>query len=159
MGGLLYGRFGYRAPFIFGIVLTVVDLVFRWLFIERKDALKLGFDPSVAMKIGDIDAEATERTTLLSPSDRSESPVTAGAGAEATSAACSVEASKTLSLPQVIFRLSKSPRALAALLITVADGQVLYNTTLTHKCSTRSQVSYGLRKSLLCRYTYTLFGA
>jgi hypothetical protein len=97
-------------------MLTVIDLVFRWLFIERKDALKLGFDPSTAQTLDDPEhsqtTEPTERTALLDEQDT-------------TSAAHTEDTSKTLSLPQVIFRLAKSPRALAALLITVADGYAL----------------------------------
>lgn len=39
VGGALYSAFGYRAPFIFGIIVTVIDFVGRLLIIERKDAV------------------------------------------------------------------------------------------------------------------------
>jgi hypothetical protein len=42
VGGALYGTLGYRAPFIFGIIFTVLD---RLLIIERKNVLKYGWDP------------------------------------------------------------------------------------------------------------------
>lgn len=45
IGGVLYGRFGFRAPFIFGIIFAAIDLLGRLLLIERKDALKWGHDP------------------------------------------------------------------------------------------------------------------
>lgn len=45
IGGVLYDHFGFRAPFIFGIIFTAFDFVGRLLVIERKDALKWGHDP------------------------------------------------------------------------------------------------------------------
>ena len=38
IGGALYDRFGFRAPFIFGMAVVVLDFFGRLLFIERKDA-------------------------------------------------------------------------------------------------------------------------
>ena len=46
LGGLLYDHLGFRAPFIFAIALTAVDFVGRLLVIERRDALKWGYDPA-----------------------------------------------------------------------------------------------------------------
>lgn len=40
LGGLLYGRLGYRAPFIFGMICAAIDLVGRILVIEKADADK-----------------------------------------------------------------------------------------------------------------------
>ncbi|OAX43593.1 MFS general substrate transporter [Rhizopogon vinicolor AM-OR11-026] len=47
-GGALYSRFGFRAPFIFGEICTLVDLFLRLLIIEKDVALKwgYGYDPS-----------------------------------------------------------------------------------------------------------------
>lgn len=39
LGGLLYDHFGFRAPFIFGIAVAVVDLIGRLLIIESKMGL------------------------------------------------------------------------------------------------------------------------
>ena len=44
MGGALYSGFGYRGPFIFGIIVTFVDCIGRLLIIERKDAISYGQD-------------------------------------------------------------------------------------------------------------------
>lgn len=44
--GALYERWGFRGPFIFGIIITCVDLVARLLIIERKDAIVWGIDPA-----------------------------------------------------------------------------------------------------------------
>lgn len=58
ISGVLYERFGFRAPFIFGIIVTAVDLVLRLLVIERKDALKWGHDPAIIRMSGtEADAE------------------------------------------------------------------------------------------------------
>lgn len=46
IGGALYNHLGFRAPFIFGIIFVVIDFIGRLLVIERKDALKWGFDPT-----------------------------------------------------------------------------------------------------------------
>ncbi|KAH8120525.1 MFS general substrate transporter, partial [Phellopilus nigrolimitatus] len=46
IGGALYDRFGFRAPFIFGIIFATLDFLGRILVIERKDALKWGHDPA-----------------------------------------------------------------------------------------------------------------
>ncbi|GAA5937151.1 MFS transporter [Sporobolomyces koalae] len=40
VGGTLYERFGWRAPFVFSIILIAVDLLMRLLIIEKHEALK-----------------------------------------------------------------------------------------------------------------------
>jgi hypothetical protein len=55
LGGTLYGRFGFRGPFIFGIAVTAADLVGRLLIIERKNALKWGYDPHTARRPRDTE--------------------------------------------------------------------------------------------------------
>lgn len=54
LGGALYGRWGYHAPFYFGIIVTFIDLISRLLVIERKDAIRWGLDPASS---GTVDAE------------------------------------------------------------------------------------------------------
>jgi MFS transporter, DHA1 family, solute carrier family 18 (vesicular amine transporter), member 1/2 len=61
VAGALYGRWGFRAPFIFGIIMTAIDLIGRFLIIERKDAIIWGLDPA-----------AGSRTTALVDEERSE---------------------------------------------------------------------------------------
>ena len=46
VGGALYKPFGIRGPIIFGICVTLLDLLGRLLIIERKDALRWGYDPA-----------------------------------------------------------------------------------------------------------------
>ena len=40
IGGALYDRLGFRAPFVFGMIVVALDFVGRILFIERKHALQ-----------------------------------------------------------------------------------------------------------------------
>ena len=46
VAGALYDRFGFHGPFIFGIIVTAVDLIGRFLIIERKHAIQWGVDPA-----------------------------------------------------------------------------------------------------------------
>lgn len=48
IGGALYNSLGFHAPFIAGLILLAFDLMLRFLVIERKDAVKWGFDPAAA---------------------------------------------------------------------------------------------------------------
>ncbi|KAL5495566.1 hypothetical protein ACEPAI_1029 [Sanghuangporus weigelae] len=50
VGGALYDRFGFRSPFIFGIIVTGFDFLGRLLVVERKDALRWGYDPAVPLE-------------------------------------------------------------------------------------------------------------
>lgn len=54
VGGTLYGRFGFRAPFVFGEICTVVDLILRFLIIERDVALRWGYDPATLQHANDV---------------------------------------------------------------------------------------------------------
>lgn len=70
VGGALYQRWGFRAPFIFGIIITGIDLVARLLLIERREAIRWGVDP-MEIGVGNTDPEsapeitASERTKKL----------------------------------------------------------------------------------------------
>ncbi|KIJ68771.1 hypothetical protein HYDPIDRAFT_107017 [Hydnomerulius pinastri MD-312] len=66
-GGTLYSRFGFRAPFIFGEICTVVDLFARLLIIERDVAMKWGYDPSTGQNIdsrANLEAALTPQESL-----------------------------------------------------------------------------------------------
>lgn len=45
IGGFLFDRLGFRAPFIFGIGAAALDLIGRLVVIDRKEALKWNVDP------------------------------------------------------------------------------------------------------------------
>ncbi|EAU92977.2 hypothetical protein CC1G_03764 [Coprinopsis cinerea okayama7 len=128
LGGALYTRFGFRGPFVFGIAASFLDLVGRFLIIERKDSIKWGFDPHYVK--GEVDSVSdlppSEKAGLPSvPTTVPPEPTNRGHGQETATAEGSetVESSgdtpkhKTLPLVTVIARLSKSSRALAASII------------------------------------------
>lgn len=46
VAGILDEKFGFRAPFYFGMAFSTLDLLVRLLVIERKDAIKWGIDPA-----------------------------------------------------------------------------------------------------------------
>ncbi|KAL5534540.1 hypothetical protein ACEPAG_1003 [Sanghuangporus baumii] len=61
VGGALYDRFGFRSPFIFGIIVTGFDFLGRLLVVERKEALRWGYDPAIPLE--------TIRTEAARPDD------------------------------------------------------------------------------------------
>jgi MFS family permease len=113
VGGSLYKKFGFRGPFIFGIVAALFDLAGRLLVIERGTALKWGADPKEPQSPESVQCLAQTPTSSNSPN---------ADGAKEVDVAASASPTKTLSLVAVVIRLSRSQRALAALLITLIYG-------------------------------------
>lgn len=58
VGGVLYERLGYKAPFVFGLILVAVDMLLRLLIIEKHVALKY-------IEAGLVDIPNFEAPTLL----------------------------------------------------------------------------------------------
>ncbi|KAF7319900.1 MFS domain-containing protein [Mycena kentingensis (nom. inval.)] len=115
IGGALYKRWGWRAPFIFGVIICVVDFIGRLLIIERKDALKYGHDP----------AAIPEPASAAPATDEEKSNDAGTTTAESTVVATPSPSTKTrLSLTGVLVRLSKSPRAVSALITTLLYGLI-----------------------------------
>ncbi|KAF9229686.1 MFS general substrate transporter [Gyrodon lividus] len=148
-GGSLYSRFGFRAPFIFGEICTAVDLILRSLVIERDEAMKWGYDPSVGHKLDPLatleapsspqqssGAIAAPGSNLPRPEPISEDsptfnepkPVITGDLRPPTAHALSTSdvslVCKPLPLLSVISRLGQSPRAVAALAMSLIYGTV-----------------------------------
>ncbi|PCH33242.1 MFS general substrate transporter [Wolfiporia cocos MD-104 SS10] len=70
VAGALFSRFGFHGPFIFGIVVTMVDLVGRLFIIERKDALRWGARPLSETRLAAPQSTqdgGTERIAVPSP--------------------------------------------------------------------------------------------
>jgi hypothetical protein len=76
----------------------MVDLLGRLLLVERKDAIRYGFDPAVSLATTDTEDAPESQGADVLPNPVSLSPVS------------------------VIWQLAKSPRALAALLTTLIWG-------------------------------------
>ncbi|KAA1468388.1 MFS general substrate transporter [Dentipellis sp. KUC8613] len=140
VGGALYSKLGFRAPFIFGIIVTFADVVGRLLIIEPRVARTWGFDPSLSIVPSDeekptdgggaavlpdekdkIESEGVQEQPSAVASDHATSP---GAGASDDQATTIVEQAiaaagtfKQISLMQVMIKLMKSPRAV----VTIAN--------------------------------------
>ncbi|CCM06621.1 uncharacterized protein FIBRA_08901 [Fibroporia radiculosa] len=71
VSGALYTAYGFRAPFIFGIIFSAVDLVGRLLVIERKHALRWGIDPA-ALPAQEADAEKEGETSVPSSGEKND---------------------------------------------------------------------------------------
>lgn len=151
VGGALYQRWGFRAPFIFGIIVTGIDLLARILLIERHEAMKWGVDPmAVAVSDNGKDPEVASGVTALGrmeelsvpepqpttqePSDGS--PICEGDGLtnveseeEAREGNPQPPESKqprvTLLPHIVLLKLVKSPRATVCFFLTFVWGLVL----------------------------------
>ena len=71
-GGVLYQRWGFRAPFIFGIIVTGIDLLSRLLLIERHEAMRWGVDPMAVAVIGkEKDPEVASGVAILGRAEKS----------------------------------------------------------------------------------------
>lgn len=146
VGGVLYGRLGYRAPFIFAEICTVIDLIGRLLIIERKDALLWGVDPAALLtdEQANSDVEHTsggsrensEQTVAGQPEIVGEM-VQASTGEKNSTIqspeknTTTVSSKKPLSLWSVVIGLCKSSRALVALLIVLVYGYVNQLSTIS----------------------------
>ncbi|KAK0494218.1 major facilitator superfamily domain-containing protein [Armillaria luteobubalina] len=104
VGGGLYTRFGFRGPFIFGIIAAFLDLAFRFLIIEGKSASKLRTD-TIEKPDNEIAME-TNDNSLTSDTE--------------------VE-NKKVSFVQVLRLLLRSHRALVAAFLTFVYG-IVYST-------------------------------
>ncbi|GAA5976189.1 hypothetical protein JCM11641_001076 [Rhodosporidiobolus odoratus] len=79
VGGTMYDRLGYRAPFVFSIILVAIDLLLRLFIIEKRQALKYiaeghriegfeapGYSASAAAREGEGEEEG-DRTRFRVP--------------------------------------------------------------------------------------------
>lgn len=148
VGGALYSRFGFNAPFIFGSICAALDLLARLLVIERHEAIGWGVDPwaaylpppgSAACLIADVqhpqaamqsDSALTVTETLSNHSNALELGSIASelprrqslAERQHTDEAALVR--KPSSLLSVITNLVRSPRALTSLFMALVYGIV-----------------------------------
>lgn len=73
--GTLYKRWGFRAPFIFGIIITSIDLLARLLLIERHEAMKWGIDPiTIAAGSKEKDPEIASGVTAVAGAEQPSLP-------------------------------------------------------------------------------------
>ncbi|KAF7437249.1 hypothetical protein PC9H_004086 [Pleurotus ostreatus] len=132
LGGLLYDRFGFRGPFVFGIVSAFVDLVGRLLIIESKLGLLESPAPAPAPT---ITPPIPISDTIVFPNTKDANdhtgatsipmtPRTSSRASQPTDVDSESQEKAHLSLWQVLVQLAKSPRALSALFVTLTNGLV-----------------------------------
>ncbi|KAG5723161.1 hypothetical protein E4T56_gene238 [Termitomyces sp. T112] len=123
-GGALFTRFGYRGPFIFVIAWTVVDLIARLLIIERKEAFVYGVDPQ---EVDKSENQGKEMSINPNSGPRDQSLV----NVEESDTRMTLNVPHVVDKPRnpskisilVIFlELTKSSRALVAVILTFAYG-------------------------------------
>jgi hypothetical protein len=148
----LYQRWGFRAPFVFGIVLAGIDLLARILLIERHEAMRWGVDP-MAVAVSDRDPEVASGVTASSGVVKSPVPEPQPTAREPSvdSPVCEVEGlvnaeigeearggdrrenqiqeseqSRVIALPHIVLlKLVQSPRATVAVILSLIWGLVL----------------------------------
>lgn len=102
----MYERFGFRGPFIFGVIFSVADLIGRFVIIERKDSIKWGVDPLLPTTFAGDDAEKD----VFPTEGKAEEPK-----------------AKPLSFIAVGAKLIKSPRAVSAFVLALLYGWATFS--------------------------------
>ncbi|KAJ8473714.1 hypothetical protein ONZ51_g7690 [Trametes cubensis] len=129
VAGALDKRFGFRGPFIFGIIVTAIELIGRLLIIERKEAIR--WDASFTNLVGRNDP-SKERVAYgaVQGEKRPEETETPTRVPSHTQARAETERQPKdepaepaqLSIPRLLFKLVRSPRALSAVFLTLSYG-------------------------------------
>ncbi|KZW02154.1 MFS general substrate transporter [Exidia glandulosa HHB12029] len=122
IGGVLYGQLGYRAPFIFGMIVAFVDLVGRLLVIEKADADKYraAVAPETAATLQQ--EVAGEKKEEAAPDHVADSDGAAEVVAPDHNVPEANVLPVTLSPIQIIRKLGFSRRPLVVLFLTVTWG-------------------------------------
>ncbi|KAL7285847.1 hypothetical protein ACG7TL_000956 [Trametes sanguinea] len=145
VSGALDKRFGFRAPFIFGIIVTVIELIGRLLIIERKEAERWDASFTTLVNRKSILSEkaygsfqADQREDIRAPGpDRSSSQVDDTNVTETATRVPSRTPTATeahdqepaqLSIPRLLLKLGRSPRALSAFFLALSYGVLISST-------------------------------
>ncbi|GAA6063016.1 hypothetical protein JCM10212_001795 [Sporobolomyces blumeae] len=134
VGGALYNRWGWRAPFIFSIILVVIDLLLRLLIVEKHIALawiRSGVEIPNFEAPGYVDPKSlpdptAERDNSQSgnpaPIPLSESKSTSGENGDTDGIAGRL---KVPSHWRGFFYMMRDPRALTSFAITLLNGLIV----------------------------------
>lgn len=127
IAGVLYERWGFRAPFVFGIIVTGVDLLARLLLIERHEAMRWGVDP-MAISAGskEEDPEVAPEVTAVERAEEPSAPAPQSSVQEGEKTEKQPQESKeprVTMLPHIaLLKLMKSPRAAVSIILTFFWG-------------------------------------
>ncbi|BGP54868.1 hypothetical protein JCM8202_003377 [Rhodotorula sphaerocarpa] len=129
VGGVLYARMGYRAPFVFSLILVGIDLLLRVLLIEKHIALKYiqaGHDIPNFEAPGYVDPRKTtdsQETVATSPEPEA---TTAEGKAAPEGKAVSLSGSRKIPSHWLgLWEMLKSPRAMTTILLTLLNGFIV----------------------------------
>ncbi|KAI0358937.1 MFS general substrate transporter [Trametes cingulata] len=146
VSGALDERFGFRGPFIFGIIVTAIEFIGRLLIIERKEAIRYdasfttlvsrrsNSSPTLAYGTTAAEEKKEQPTNVSAGEAREEGAEPAETGTRVPSrAATATEAHDQerdqdpvhLSIPRLLLKLARSPRALSATWLTLSFGIML----------------------------------
>ena len=151
VSGTLYQRWGLRAPFIFGIIVTGVDFLARLLLIERHEAMRWGVDSmivdisdkgkvsKVAPEIADLERadkhtssgpqpvvqEGSSGLSVTEARGWNKVEIEEALGGNQAEQLQESKQSRTTSLPHtVLLKLMKSPRAVVCIVAALVWGLV-----------------------------------
>ncbi|KAI8983350.1 MFS general substrate transporter [Trametes punicea] len=145
VAGGLDKRFGFHGPFIFGIIVTVIELIGRLLIIERKEAARwdtsstslVGQDESSREKTygsvrGEMQEEQPNRGqehSVAHENGEGTAEVPIGVPFRAPTANEAQQHKKeeepVISIPQLLLKLARSSRALSAIFVTLSYGVMI----------------------------------
>ncbi|OCH86034.1 MFS general substrate transporter [Obba rivulosa] len=140
IGGALYDRWGYRAPFIFGIIFTVFDMAGRILIVEKRNLPPM---EQTEQTSGDADPEKEAKstngtTTQFEPVPSAESPASTPA--------------PELSVFGVLWKLLRSSRTIVTLAVTFVwqaycgkNHFARRSAKIAKKCATFVEIGKNLR--------------
>ncbi|WVN87705.1 uncharacterized protein L203_102893 [Cryptococcus depauperatus CBS 7841] len=117
IGGALYHKLGWHAPFIFCIIICTVDLVLRLLVVEGSDLRKYE-QKRQALELDSVH-------TTMSNGQAKTSSVVKGHLAHLTTAEKGKLAGVELSPLQIIVKLASSTRGVASLLVLFLDSMIV----------------------------------
>lgn len=150
VGGVLYARMGWRAPFVFSIILVAVDLLLRMLIVEKQRALewiKRGVEIKGFEAPGYVDEAKTRVESSATSAGAKEEKTIPGGEAEAhsripvplsdstpsdttiaPSPSAGAQSHPSSSHPRIpshwigFLHLMRHPRALTSFLLTLMNG-------------------------------------
>ncbi|KAM5534344.1 hypothetical protein V8D89_011937 [Ganoderma adspersum] len=144
IAGALDNRFGFRGPFIFGVIVTGVEFICRLLIIERKEAARWDTSLSALVESNHASREHANAYGATDQAVKNEGPageLTAQPNSEDAAAATETAqrvpatpsgATETQPQPQVhltvmglLLKMVKSPRAMAPVLLSFAYGIII----------------------------------
>lgn len=134
VGGVLYDRMGYRAPFVFALCLLFVDLVLRLLIVEKHTAIKWikagikipGFEAAgYTPKMNSSEVDAAKQSDLLSAAPI---PMTSTSAESEMTEEIEVKEKPKPSQWNALLSMITSPRALSCFALTLLNGIVLGGT-------------------------------